>query len=142
MMSASSIDELIAESRKLTKPKPVKKHRVPEWMRKRLKKLKKAGEIESPTYGACDMLMCGVFRKIEYCLDHWGKIQFEDREVFVSEPYFLEYEENKQFADFMECEMAVFPNSWHFPSRTLRIVFWPVEWNCGINPCALDELKI
>ena len=129
-MSTLSQETLIRKARELFEPSKVDIQRVPPWLRKRLIAALKAksytnvcatrhsgGLLESAANATDDSMW----------LDHWGVTTMSSVQYFVSEPYEYGFHLRaiQQFVDMLTLEYRVLANSWHFPGRTIRILFRP-----------------
>lgn len=60
--------------------------------------------------------------------DHMGMITYEGQDYLVAEPYDLsmgDVEQLQKFCSQHGLRYVITATSWHFPTRTLRIVLWP-----------------
>jgi hypothetical protein len=104
--------KLIDQARAVLTPTKVKLSHVPRWF-------KKSG-------------LFGPGRSTnKRWLDHWGSTKVNGEEAFVSEPYDIGSEallECEEIAKRLGLVFYIDANSWHYPGRTLRLVFRrPVE---------------
>ena len=131
MTSTTALDTeaFIAEARRLLNPSPVQLHRVPGWLRKRLRKAfhHEAWETSGP------QLLLAAVRKIgghngDAVMDHWGTTtDAKGRPVFVTEPYGLTatgLETIQALASACKCEWRVEANSYWYPGHTVRVVLY------------------
>lgn len=61
-------------------------------------------------------------------LDHWGVTTYGGRDWFVSEPYGLDrdaLDAITALCDRLDLDVTAHGVSWHYPSATLRLMFWP-----------------
>lgn len=129
--------EEINELRTLLNPSPVKQQRIPKWLRTKLRAAKRAGKIELLEYEsrndyalvtAAAHAASGSGWGTHGWLDHWGTTEtcLHD-ELFVCEPYELgadALQSVAKFAELLGINYEVHANSWHFPGKTIRILFW------------------
>jgi hypothetical protein len=110
---------------------PVWGERLPAWLRSRLAaeaRCRKPGILVSQ-YGRYDFLH--LVGASDRWLDHWGTTGTWGREIFVSEPYGLTDDAVQELLEFcraLKLDFDVDACSFHFPTRTLRILMWPHEW--------------
>ena len=121
-------DQEIQLARELLKPSEVKLHRVPNWLRSRLLKMKKAGKFTCDSTSSATMLhsaICatGVPPQV---LDHWGTTTWYDEEVLVTEPYSPNLLHMAKIAKFLGVGCKGSGKSWHYPGYTTRILFTPL----------------
>lgn len=117
----------IDRARALLKPSEVQRRRVPNWLRLAL--LREFGCLRGLNAGA-DVLnhaLDQIGGNVHNWLDHWGAtILSNGQKVLVSEPYQVSnksLEVVAELADRVGCRWWISANSWHFPGRTIRIVF-------------------
>lgn len=141
--SELSTEALIQEARKLLRPSPVKLGRVPLWLTRALRAAHRAEKFESvPNLGGGWMLQdavgaCGSKGTVNRWLDHWGSSTpsgWNGLECFVAEPYGLcdtDFVSIGRFAELVGAAYCVDPNSWHYPGKTIRVLFY--------QPSAMQE---
>lgn len=115
--------EFIEAARKVMQPSPVRPCKVPLWMRKRLFAAMRRMGLNAQTNANCELLTTVSPRGL---LDHHGRTNWHGNDAFVTEPYDDRSELAAVFAERLGdgVEWRLDANSWHFPGRTFRIVFW------------------
>ncbi len=123
-----------AQVRAQRKPSPVRAGRIPLWLGKLLTVAKNAGRLGP---GVHPMPRCTYLDAADRqsgrgnyynLLDHWGTTVLPDgREAFVSEPYGYHREHAMAFAELLGLTWEASCNSWHFPGRTTRLTFLPLD---------------
>jgi len=118
----------IDRARKLLQPTPVRSGHVPSWLSKALRRHIKSDLFTYSPTTHC-RLQYAVCSKCPYArwLDHWGSTTMFGDPIFVAEPYLNEDDlpNIAAFADRLDIAWSLSPNSWHFPGRTTRILFYP-----------------
>ena len=124
---------LIKEARELLQPSKVKTGKIPPWLRSKLRKAKREGRIDPVGPGDCFLLEAAAIASSGSAawLDHWGRTAWNFKDAFVSEPYQFEEESARKFAELLGIDCELSPNSWHFPGRTFRLLFYPKEGSRG-----------
>jgi hypothetical protein len=111
---------------------------VPGWLKARIREAIKAGRLEPVPHEGW-LLDAAVEAATGRCsrtwMDHFGTTTLAEGtehafQAFVTEPYAC-YPEMLQaaarFAELLRLSWEVRANSWHYPGRTIRIVFGPRE---------------
>jgi hypothetical protein len=113
--------EQIETARELLRPSEVRLHHVPNWLRRRL--LEKIGTEFRLTDGGSVIRYAMDRLKIRF--DHWGSTKFCGTTAFVSEPYASadDITDAVRFAEAVDLELRILPNSWWYPGQTLRLLF-------------------
>ena len=114
----------IERLRELLRPSPVKVNHVPDWLRKRvLRALGPWGRHDlldgfSVLQAAIQKLGIGPF-------DHFGSTTWHGIAAFVSEPYCATSDVvgAALFAERLDLEFRIEPNSWWYPMQTTRLLF-------------------
>jgi len=122
-------EELIHQARTLLKPSPVRPCHLPGWFRRAL--LREFGSDGSSggnsiIYHAIDRVRDATRWRMNW-LDHWGSTLYRGQRVFVSEPYGVCPEGIREIAALAArcgCNWHLDPNSWWFPSKTIRILIY------------------
>jgi hypothetical protein len=117
-------------------PPPLKRERIPGWLKIRLTPHKK----RLNTVNHIDALR-QLARGSGHWLDHWGMTTFDGKDFFVSEPYTLSAEMVSGITDFaalLKLDFTIHAASAHFPTGTLRLMFLPKEQSSGF-PFCLDK---
>lgn len=123
---------MIRQAREVLKPTPVRTSHVPTWLKKRLVLASREGKFDvNPAVG---LLGSAVLHTVtedaddDRWLDHWGSTEDESvgmLDCFVSEPYYFHQGSVQAFADLLDLEWVMSPNSWHYPGHTFRLLFFP-----------------
>ena len=117
--------QFIDAARQLLQPSPVDLHHVPGWFR--LVLLENYGCQHGPTDGST--LLTTLAQTLEWrWVDHWGSTSYHGVHAFVSEPYGLRAADLGAIAEMCRAcnlEYIVSPNSWWYPSHTIRILIFP-----------------
>lgn len=137
-MQRDKTRELIDAARHLLKPTPVVNGRIPLWLTPRLRAAHRAKQFETieelRAWASPDSatLLVSAAAECGLVLDHWGATSIAGEDYFVSEPY--EFTEDAmagviRFASMLSLGYRIDPNSWHYPGRTIRILFgeWPSD---------------
>jgi hypothetical protein len=113
--------EQIENARKLLNPSEVRLNHVPNWLRRRL--LKKIGTEYGLTDGGS--VIRYAMDRLKITFDHWGSTDFYGTPAFVSEPYASaeDVADAVRFAEAVDLELRILPNSWWYPGQTLRLLF-------------------
>lgn len=115
----------IEEARKILAPSPVELHKIPRWLSKRLHQARREGRLSAlPGSSAETLLHAAVGGLPNGWLDHWGTTTYHGQEAFVSEPYWLDLDAAKAFAELLRLGWSYNPNSHWYPGYTFRIVFF------------------
>lgn len=122
----SAVAAFKAEARALLKPTPVRHRRMPSWFRCRLLKALR-GRRQTGASTAAWAIAVDLQQVFGVSLDHWGTAEFGGEPSFVIEAY--DFTANNAFAyqhlaDRLGCRWVLSPNSWHFPGRTFRAIFF------------------
>ena len=132
----ADVTEIIRAARKILEPTPVKVYRIPPWLRRRLCEAVKAKRLPRSEYARplepvylldnAARLAAGAGDRF---LDHWGRTDVCGRDCFVTEPYHpIPDKVCDEFCRLLDPTGKVVwettPNSWHFPGRTYRYLFW------------------
>jgi hypothetical protein len=75
-------------------------------------------------------------------LDHWGTAIYGGKEFLVSEPYHMNRERIGQllrFCDALNLAFNIQLSGHHYPTLTMRIFVWPMEWPVGDYFCQEQE---
>jgi hypothetical protein len=140
-------DEFIQQLRDLLRPTRVRPQHIPTWLRDHLQSLHAEGIIQTyPGFGPMDLfaaavdLANGENHSVIRWLDHWGSTRISTPnghlEPFVTEPYCYSVDDGytkdremwqplHRFADILGGNYLIDANSWHYPGRTIRILFFP-----------------
>ena len=117
-------------------PELVKLNHVPDWLRQGL--LRVFGRGENGRVDGRSLLMHAVEVIGITWLENWGSTCDSRGVVFASEPLEINSEKLRsveEFADRIDVEHFVVPNSWHYPGQTFRIEFLPpVQGEAGYKP--------
>jgi hypothetical protein len=118
-------EKQIDAARKLLNPSPVELHAVPDWFRRAM--LKRFGPFYDSTSGYAMLGHIQHDHRSGGFLDHFGKTIHRGKPAFVAEPYGVCLS-GLQYIDWLckeiGCKWTIEPNSWWFPGRTTRIVFY------------------
>ncbi len=118
---AASVNARIAAARKLLKSSPVTLWACPRWLRWRIE------SVEKGTWLPMEYLFGEQLHTTARWLDHWGTSRIGSRSVFVSEPYDFDLDDAKEvdvFCKTLGLGWYLSSNSWWYPGRTIRIVFY------------------
>ena len=121
--------EIIDRARDLLQPSAVKTGRIPPWLRWKLRAAKREGRIDPAGESDTWLLQAAVVAAGGggLWMDHWGRTDWNFKDVFVTEPYHFEEEPVRRFAELLDLDYRVSANSWHYPGSTFRILFFPKE---------------
>jgi len=123
--------EIIRKRREFFQPSEVKPYKVPKWLIARIYPKVKSGEIDEPITRSDGCLLETAVKAAGgsgLWFDHYGTTYEDGFELFVCEPYEIDVEGAKRFADLLGLKFAWFANSWWFPGETFRVLFIPGHW--------------
>ncbi len=100
-----------------------KSGRLPNWLKQRIHTFigaKKGYELDA---------LCGI--AVYPWFDHWGIVRYGEMDCLVSEPYILglsDLEAVARFCRTLNLEVNLSALGAHFPTQTIRLLFYPKEW--------------
>jgi hypothetical protein len=116
----------IQQARELLRPTPVQVRSMPEWFAQRLR----AAYGHSDPQKALDSLTDRFAARREHLFDHAGTSiipsRFVDPECYVAEPYGIDSATCiliSRLCGDLGCYYEIDANSWHYPGRSIRVVF-------------------
>ncbi|MGO9110466.1 MAG: hypothetical protein ACLP9L_14680 [Thermoguttaceae bacterium] len=125
----------IARARELLKPSPVIGG-IPAWFRLKLLRLRRecrggarsfSGDVHCSSNAGWALVNWARDFFHWRWIDHFGCTEWRGGMAFVSEPYGLTRDDVDAIDDFaqrIDCAWDLHANSWHYPSRTLRILIY------------------
>lgn len=123
----------IESARAVLNPSPVDAHHVPDWLRRRAMKRFGCNRGDTTGWG----VLFHAVRQVDptgkaTCawLDHWGVTPWHGKTALAAEPYSLSADDVAsidRFARELGIEWRLSSNSWWFPGRTIRVLFFEAE---------------